>query len=170
MVRKECGRGETSVAAARCSFTVDGQRRVGSLRRRFRFDLNDRDGTRQYGADDRGWCTPDHQRRPFGGPFCSRQGKGTGAGSKSGDRGEQANGTEIQSATVEGNVVLVQAPAEKQGAAAESPMRATAGRAVYEQTENGCTLREPRVEDGGLQLVADKLDVPVLGDAFAHET
>jgi lipopolysaccharide export system protein LptA len=54
------------------SFTVDGQRRVGSLRRRFRFDLNDRDGTRQYGADDRGWCTPDHQRRPFGGPFCSR--------------------------------------------------------------------------------------------------
>jgi lipopolysaccharide export system protein LptA len=102
--------------------------------------------------------------------FAAGQGKGTGAGSKSGDRGEQANGTEIQSATVEGNVVLVQAPAEKQGAAAESPMRATAGRAVYEQTGEWLHLTEsPRVEDGGLQLVADKLDVSQSsGDAFAH--
>jgi len=102
--------------------------------------------------------------------FAGGQGKGTVAGSKGGDRGGQANGTEIQSATVQGNVVLVQVPAEKPGAAAESPMRATAGRAAYEETGEWLHLTEsPRVEDGGLQLVADKLDVSQSsGDAFAR--
>ncbi len=82
----------------------------------------------------------------------------------------QANGSEIQSATVEGNVVLVQVPAEKPGTAVEPPMRATAGRAVYEETGEWLHLTEsPRVEDGGLQMVADKLDLSQSsGDAFAH--
>ena len=49
-------------------------------------------------------------------------------------------------------------------------MRSTAGRAVYEGTGQWLHLTlSPRVEDGGLQLTADKIDVSqASGDAFAH--
>ena len=49
-------------------------------------------------------------------------------------------------------------------------MRATAGRAVYEGAGQWLHLTlDPRVEDGGLQLTADKIDVSQdSGDAFAH--
>ena len=79
-------------------------------------------------------------------------------------------GTEIQSAVLDGHVVLVQQPASKPGAQAEAPMRATAGRAVYEGAGQWLHLTlDPRVEDGGLQLTADKIDVSQdSGDAFAH--
>ena len=50
-------------------------------------------------------------------------------------------------------------------------MRATAGRAIYDSA-GGEWLHlqlNPRVEDGGLQLAADKVDVSqASGDAFAH--
>jgi lipopolysaccharide export system protein LptA len=49
-------------------------------------------------------------------------------------------------------------------------MRATAGRAVYEGAGEWLHLTvNPRFEDGGLQMTADKIDVSQdTGDAFAH--
>ena len=79
------------------------------------------------------------------------------------------NATQIQSATVDGHVVLVENPAAKSGEAS-APLRATAGRAVYEGAGEWLHLTlNPRVEDGGLQLTADKIDVSQdSGDAFGH--
>ncbi len=79
-------------------------------------------------------------------------------------------GEQIQSATVDGNVVLTQLPARKPDASAQGPLRATAGRAEYEGTGEWLHLtNHPRVENGGLQLAADKVDVSQeSGDAFAH--
>jgi lipopolysaccharide export system protein LptA len=71
---------------------------------------------------------------------------------------------------LDGHVVLVQQPAAKPGEPPEAPMRATAGRAVYEGAGQWLRLTlGPRVEDGGLQMTADKIDVSQdSGDAFAH--
>ncbi|HZP03661.1 MAG TPA: LptA/OstA family protein [Terracidiphilus sp.] len=78
--------------------------------------------------------------------------------------------TEIQSAALDGNVVLIQQPAAKPGAAAPPEMRANAGHAAYEGAGEWLHLTgSPRVDDGGLQLSADKIDVSrASGDAFAH--
>src|SRR5208337_225554 len=56
------------------------------------------------------------------------------------------------------------------GTQAEASMRATSGHAVYEGAGEWLHLTvNPRVEDGGLQLTADKVDVSQeSGDAFAH--
>jgi lipopolysaccharide export system protein LptA len=77
---------------------------------------------------------------------------------------------QIESATVDGNVVLVREPAAKPGEQAPAALRATAGKAVYEGADEWLHLTvSPRVEDGGLQLTADKVDVSeASGDAFAH--
>ena len=79
-------------------------------------------------------------------------------------------GEQIESATVEGNVVLIQQPAAKSGNPSQAPLRATAGRALYEGTGEWLHLSlNPRVESGALQLTAEKLDVSQSsGDAFAH--
>jgi lipopolysaccharide export system protein LptA len=79
------------------------------------------------------------------------------------------NSTQIQSAIVDGHVVLVENPAAKTGEAS-APLRATAGHAVYEGAGEWLHLTQsPRVEDGGLQLTADKIDVSQdSGDAFGH--
>jgi len=78
--------------------------------------------------------------------------------------------TGIQSATVDGHVTLTNEPAAKPGAPAAAPLKATAGRAVYEGAGEWLHLTlGPRVDDGGLQLTADKIDVSqASGDAFAH--
>jgi len=78
--------------------------------------------------------------------------------------------TQLQSATVEGHVVLTQTPAAKPGAPPQPTMRATAGRADYDgQGEWLHMTITPRVEDGALQLTADKVDFArASGDAFAH--
>jgi lipopolysaccharide export system protein LptA len=91
---------------------------------------------------------------------------GARAGAKHGAGGE----TGIQSATVDGHVTLTDEPAAKPGAQAAAPLKATAGRAVYEGAGEWLHLTlGPRVEDGGLQLTADKIDVSqASGDAFAH--
>jgi lipopolysaccharide export system protein LptA len=88
----------------------------------------------------------------------------------SGTGQEIGGGAQIQSAVLDGHVVLVQQPAAKPGVQAEAPMRATAGRAVYEGVGQWLHLTlDPRVQDGGLQLTADKIDVSQdSGDAFAH--
>ncbi|MGD0680780.1 MAG: LptA/OstA family protein [Terracidiphilus sp.] len=77
---------------------------------------------------------------------------------------------QLQSATVEGHVVLTQTPAAKPGTQPQAPMHATAGRADYEGQGEWLHLTiAPRVEDGALQLTADKVDVSrASGDAFAH--
>jgi lipopolysaccharide export system protein LptA len=77
---------------------------------------------------------------------------------------------QIQSAVLDGHVVLVEQPSAKPGADAAVPMRATAGHAVYEGSGEWLRLTlNPRVDDGGLQLTADKIDVSQdSGDAFAH--
>ncbi|MGC1461220.1 MAG: LptA/OstA family protein [Terracidiphilus sp.] len=88
-----------------------------------------------------------------------------------GQAGAKAGGTaQIQSAVLDGHVVLVEQPAAKPGAQTEPPMRATAGHAVYEGPGQWLHLTmNPRVEDGAMQLTADKLDVSQeSGDAFAR--
>ena len=78
--------------------------------------------------------------------------------------------TEIQSAVLDGHVVLLEQAAAKPGKAADAPLRATAGHAVYEGASRWLHLTvSPRVEDGAMQLTAEKLDVQQeSGDAFAH--
>lgn len=77
---------------------------------------------------------------------------------------------EIESAELDGDVTLVQQPAAKPGAKPEPPLRAAAGRAVYEGSGEWLHLTvHPRVNDGGMELTADRLDVSqASGDAFAH--
>jgi lipopolysaccharide export system protein LptA len=89
---------------------------------------------------------------------------------KSATANELAGAAQIQSAEMDGHVVLIQWPAARSGGIAPTPMRATAGRAVYEGAGEWLHLTlSPRVEDGGLQLAADKIDVSHdSGDAFAH--
>jgi lipopolysaccharide export system protein LptA len=87
-------------------------------------------------------------------------------GSKSGPGGE----AQIQSAVLDGHVVLVEQRAAKPGVQPGPPMRATAGKAVYEGAGEWLHLTlSPRVEDGAMELAADKIDVSQeSGDAFAH--
>jgi lipopolysaccharide export system protein LptA len=89
-----------------------------------------------------------------------------GPGAKPGQGGE----AQIQSATVEGHVVLTQTPAAKPGTPPPAMLRATSGRADYAGAGEWLHLTvNPRVEDGALQLTADKVDVSrASGDAFAH--
>ena len=103
--------------------------------------------------------------------FVPASAKETAAGANGSGAGHEVGGaSQIQSATLDGHVVLVQQPAPKPGAQAAAPMRATAGHAVYEGAGEWLHLTvNPRVDDGGLQLTADKVDVSqVSGDAFAH--
>jgi lipopolysaccharide export system protein LptA len=93
-----------------------------------------------------------------------------GTRAKSGAKSSQNSAGQVQSAALDGHVVMMQIPAAKPGAHTEPPMRATAGRAVYESAGEWLHLTlSPRVEDGGLQLTADKIDVSQeSGDAFGH--
>jgi lipopolysaccharide export system protein LptA len=99
--------------------------------------------------------------------FASGTGTGTAAGTKT---AMGSSGAQIQSAVLDGHVVLVQQQPPKADSEAQAPMRATAGRAVYEGAGEWLHLTlGPRVEDGGLQLTADKVDLSeASGDAFAH--
>ena len=76
---------------------------------------------------------------------------------------------QLQSATLDGHVTLVQQPAPKPGAQQEM-MRATAAHAVYEGASERLHLTgSPRVVDGGLEMTADRIDVTqASGDAFAQ--
>lgn len=82
----------------------------------------------------------------------------------------QNSAAEIQSAILEGHVVLIQQPAPKPGAQAQLPLRAAAGRATYNDVGQKLQLTEnPRVEDGGLRLTANTIDVSQQTDqAFAR--
>ncbi len=85
---------------------------------------------------------------------------------------EPGEAGQIRSATVDGNVVLTQTAAVRPDSKTEPPatLRATAGRAVYEGTGEWLHLTvNPRINDGGLQLAADRVDIAQgSGDAFAR--
>lgn len=100
-----------------------------------------------------------------------------------GARMESGPSAQVESAVVDGHVVLTDQPAARSASAngggarrsranaqEQTPIRAKAGRAVY-QGEGGwlhLTLN-PRVENGGIQLAADKIDISQQsGDAYAH--
>ena len=76
----------------------------------------------------------------------------------------------VQSAELDGHVVLFEQAAAKPGAQPQPAMQAWAGKAVYEGVGEWLHLTlSPRVEQGGLELTADKVDVSQQsGDAFAH--
>ena len=80
----------------------------------------------------------------------------------------QSGGMQIESATVDGNVVLTQQPPAKEGTP-QATLRATSGHADYDSNGEWLHLtRNPRVNDGALELSADKVNVSqVSGDAFA---
>jgi lipopolysaccharide export system protein LptA len=81
-----------------------------------------------------------------------------------------AGAGQVESAILDGHVVLVQQAAAKAGAPAPAPLYAWAGRAAYEGGGEWLHLTlSPRVQDGALQLTAEKIDVShESGDAFAH--
>ena len=100
---------------------------------------------------------------------------GAGANGKAGTRspaksGQSTGESGVQSAEVDGHVVVIDEPAPKTGAQPQPPLRATAGRAVYEGTGQWLHLTmNPRVVDGGLELTAERVDVSQQsGDAFAQ--
>lgn len=102
--------------------------------------------------------------------------------------GRDASGTvvsstaDLQSAELDGHVVLREQPVAKPRVAGEDsssrdsksgaqpPISATAGKAVYEDTGQWLHLTiNPRMEYGSMELTAEKLDVSQQsGDAFAH--
>jgi Organic solvent tolerance protein OstA len=86
--------------------------------------------------------------------------RGTGAGENE----------QVQSAVLDGHIVLVQEATNKPGTKPQPPLRATAGKAVYESDGEWLhLLTSPRVENGGMQITADKIDVSQQsGDAYAH--
>ena len=71
---------------------------------------------------------------------------------------------------MDGHVVLFEQPVAKPGAEPKPPLRATAGKAVYEGGGEWLHLTiQPRIVNGGLELTADKVDVSRQSDeAFAH--
>ena len=81
----------------------------------------------------------------------------------------EQGGDQLESAELDGHVVLFEQPAAKQGQA-QPPLRATAGKAVYEGAGEWLHLMQsPRVTNGGLEMTADKVDVSQQsGDAFAR--
>ncbi|HEU5457419.1 MAG TPA: hypothetical protein VFU68_02255, partial [Terracidiphilus sp.] len=93
------------------------------------------------------------------------------AGAKSSaSQGGRGGSAQLASATVEGNVVLVQQPAARAGEKPGSPMRATAQRAVYDEAGQWLRLYgSPRVEDDAMQLAAERIEVSELsGEARAE--
>ena len=76
----------------------------------------------------------------------------------------------LDSATVEGHVVLTETPAAQAGNQVPAAMRATGGKAVYRSESGKIWLTEsPRVEEGDLQVLAQSIEVTQsTGDAEAR--
>jgi len=76
----------------------------------------------------------------------------------------------IQSAILEGHVTLVRQPAHTASTEHQPALRATAGRASYDAAGQWLHLtRNPRVQDGALDLTAEKIDISQQSEqAFVH--
>jgi len=76
---------------------------------------------------------------------------------------------DVESATLDGDVVLLQKPAQKPGAQPPPELDATAGHATYESAGQWLHLTmNPHVTDGAVELAAQKIDVTQsTGDAIA---
>ena len=113
------------------------------------------------------------QNRDIGTRDAGKRAEGTkDRGSEKQTTGEQRTdqaGNQVESSEIDGHVVLFEQPAAKSGQA-QAPIRATAGKAAYDGAGEWLHLTmSPRVENGGLELTADKVDVSQQsGDAFAH--
>jgi len=81
-----------------------------------------------------------------------------------------AGASSLRTAELDGNVVLFEQPAPKPGAQPQPPLHVASGKAVYEEEGEWLHLTmSPRVQDGGLELTADRVDVSrKSGDAFAR--
>jgi lipopolysaccharide export system protein LptA len=93
------------------------------------------------------------------------------AGQPGNNANASAEAAQIQSAVLDGHVTLRQQPAAKSGSQqASQALTATAGHAVYENAGEWLHLTvNPRVDDGGMELTADRVDASqASGDAFAH--
>jgi lipopolysaccharide export system protein LptA len=90
------------------------------------------------------------------------------APAKSAGASRSGSAAQIDSAIIDGNVVLAQEPAQA-NEQQQAPMRAYAGHAVYEGAGELLHLTiNPRVDNGELQLTADRIDVSQSsGDALA---
>jgi lipopolysaccharide export system protein LptA len=89
---------------------------------------------------------------------------------KQGSKGaHQQEAAQVERAELDGHVVLFEQPVPKSGQV-QPPLRATAGKAVYEGAGEWLHLTEsPRVTNDGMEMSADKVDVSQeSGDAFAH--
>ncbi len=96
--------------------------------------------------------------------------QGSGIGDQKSSGRNAANSGNLQSAEMVGHVLLYEQAAAKSGSQQPPPIHATAGKAEYEQTGQWVHLTiNPRVQYGGLELTAEKVDVSrQSGDAFAH--
>jgi lipopolysaccharide export system protein LptA len=113
-------------------------------------------------------ATPSSKNRSLGAPAGSK-GAREQEGSSRG-RTPTTGTPDVQTAELDGHVVLFQQPAAKPGAQPQPPLHATAGKAVYEGDGEWLHLTiSPRIVNGGLELTAEKVDVSrQSGDAFAH--
>jgi lipopolysaccharide export system protein LptA len=84
--------------------------------------------------------------------------------------GNGATPAGVRTSELDGNVVLFDQAAQKPGAAPQPPLHATAGKAAYEGNGEWLHLTmNPRVENGAMQLTADRVDVSrQSGDAWAR--
>jgi lipopolysaccharide export system protein LptA len=114
--------------------------------------------------------TPTGVRQSTSGDRLEAHFAASGAGMKLDAKRTPGVASEVESATVLGHVVLTETPAAKPGAPPPAVLRAAAGRADYAGTGEWLHLTaSPRVEDGALQLTADRVDVSqASGDALAH--
>ncbi|HWA96733.1 MAG TPA: LptA/OstA family protein [Terracidiphilus sp.] len=89
---------------------------------------------------------------------------------RAGSRVAPRNASQIQSAKVEGHVVIVQTPAQGIKSPSQTTLRATADRADYEGAGQRLHLTgNPRVENAGLELSADRIDLSqTSGNALAE--
>jgi len=81
-----------------------------------------------------------------------------------------AKGSEVETARLEGHVVLTNHPVAHPGAALQGDLRATADHAEYEAAGEWLHLTgSPRVVDSGMEVTAQRVDVSrSSGDAFAR--
>jgi lipopolysaccharide export system protein LptA len=122
-------------------------------------------------VNDRDRATPANKDRSPGTPAATPTNKDRSPGTPAGNKGTGQGMGDVQLATLDGHVVLLQRPAARPDAQPQPELRATAGHAAYEGEGQWLHLTvSPRVVDGGMELAAGKIDVTqATGDAYAQD-